>query len=665
MLAQSSRKVVVLDMNNYISGLSVSRRTAIPRSLQTIGVPFDTTTELSKALLYPIVITGTYIDQSSFSVSERNQLINYVSNGGVLISCSLRDTALFSLCGIGASVSSDTLTQITLDTTAAPIFDFISDSMEVVISIGDTAHMPNFYTRYFNVAGGTQLGYYENNKAAFVKNNVGLGTTYLFGFDFRDITFRNQINMDVSAQRVYSNGFEPSSDVFYILLRNIIRQHIPHTVSKYTIPGNKTSVLLITHDVDSETAMDTMLYFSEYEKTNAIIGHYNITTRYFHDDLMSDFYVGSYAKVQELVNDGHVIASHSVGRFPDFYDKNIFPLGYLGNTEANYTPAHFSGITTGGTVLGELEVSKNLLETDHGVKIRSFRAGHLCFNDSLMLGLDTLGYEFNSTNAANDVLTSFPYYGLKIQSFNSIEVPVLEIPMTISDVFSDINESNYGDKVDIWVDACERYDANHAPVVLLIHPNRQYKLEAEKELLSRIPVQMGTYSFENYGRFWRKRDSLLFHTELTGNELHVVFENNLLSVQQSFVIDYNGLDTVLFMDSLGNYIDFTWIPWDNGTRLYYQEDALLGIVNLANTKQEDILVYPNPTHGEITISVPQNLGKAHLTVFDLAGRKLLDEHFFGKQKTVQLNESTMKPGTYVLLLEYNNTVSRKKFVYFD
>src|SRR5690606_8110482 len=157
----------------------------------------------------------------------------------------------------------------------------------------------------------------------------------------------------------------------------------------------------------------------------------------------------------------HVLGSHSVGHFPDFADETLFPLGNLGNDADNYTPYYSSGSTSGGSVLGELEVSKNLLENDHNVEIRSFRPGHLAYNDSLALALEMLDYQFSSSVSATSVLTSFPFYAVKVRTFDGVESSVLEIPMTISDVFDDISAENYSEKVDIWLDATLKYNSNH------------------------------------------------------------------------------------------------------------------------------------------------------------------------------------------------------------
>ena len=84
---------------------------------------------------------------------------------------------------------------------------------------------------------------------------MGLGHVYTFGPDFRDLIYRPRINQDINAHRVYSNGFEPSSNAVMMIVRNIIQAHIPSIVYKYTVPGNYSSVLCVTHDIDSRTEL--------------------------------------------------------------------------------------------------------------------------------------------------------------------------------------------------------------------------------------------------------------------------------------------------------------------------------------------------------------------------------------------------------------------------
>lgn len=210
-----------------------------------------------------------------------------------------------------------------------------------------------------------------------------------------------------------------------MVLRNIIREHIPHTIYKHTAPYNAHSAVMLTHYVDSRTGMDSMHFFSEYQQQNNVKAHYNITARYRNDIWMTDFYLGNQQRVNQLKLEGHTIASHSVGHFPDFADKNTFPLGQLGNDTSNYKPYYNGTETLNGSVLGELEVSRDLLENDINVNVRSFRARHLAYNDSLVRALELLDYDFNSTFSSNDVLSNFPYYVMKDRSFSSEESRIL------------------------------------------------------------------------------------------------------------------------------------------------------------------------------------------------------------------------------------------------
>ncbi|HET8839772.1 MAG TPA: T9SS type A sorting domain-containing protein, partial [Flavobacteriaceae bacterium] len=409
------------------------------------------------------------------------------------------------------------------------------------------------------------------------------------------------------------------------------------------------------------TAIDTMQIFSNFEESAGISALYNITTRYFHDGLMSNFYVGSGTKIDELKNDGHILASHSVGHFPDFDNETLFPLGNLGNTSTNYNPHYTSGSTAGGSVLGEVEVSKALLEADHNVAIKSFRPGHLAYNDSLALGLEMTNYEFSSSMSANNVLTSFPYYAMKVRTFDGIESSILEIPMTISDVYNGLDATNYSNLVTIWVNVTHKYHANHSPVVLLIHPNRTYKLTAEMDFLNQLPSNTLIYPFQKYGEFWRKRDSLQFHTELANDSLVVQFDNNLLAETQSFVIDFEGLASVQFIDQDDNVVYFDWIPWDNGSRLYFQEETMRVATHVL--KKEQLSIYPNPTHEQITIDFQQYHEKVILSLYDLSGRIIYSVETSGRKKTISLSSLNIEPGLYIIIAKFPGKTLRGKVIF--
>ena len=123
-------------------------------------------------------------------------------------------------------------------------------------------------------------------------------------------------------------------------------------------------------------------------------------------------------------------------------------------------------------------------------------------------------------------MTNFPHFVFYDRSSASRLSNVLELPMTISDVYgSDFNESNYEEAVKVWLDVITRNMANFAPTVLLIHPTRVIKLIAEEMLLDRLPGGVLVMDLESYGDFWRNRVALPFETEQSGEILTISFQS--------------------------------------------------------------------------------------------------------------------------------------------
>lgn len=657
-LSQTDRKVLLLDMTKTNNETNLSRFYAVEDLLDFIKVPYDTSSDLGVLQNYPVVVTASRFTSGSLNAGQISMIENYVQNGGVLISSSLRETGLFPAFGITSSNSNDSLFFVNFDTLSEPsLFQYINDSLEVQVSLGRPSSYPNFFTREYSAQTGAQiLGTYENGSPALLKNGFGNGFTYLLGPDFRDVIYRNRINADVNAHRTYSNGFEPTTDVFMFLIRNIIREHIPHTIYPHTVPGNAHAVLFLTHDVDSRTAIDTMHFFSSYEKQLGVETHYNITCRYLSDTWMTNFYIGATSEINQLKTDGHKLASHSVGHFPDFAD---FVFGNLGNTTANYSPYYGSGFTSGGSVLGELEVSRDLLEGDFNVDIKSFRAGHLAFPDSLVIGLDTLGYMFNSTYSANDILTSFPYYAFRQQKFTTYRSPVLEIPMTISDVFSNggFTVGNYPQRVTTWLNASLKYRENHAPINLLIHPNRQFKLTAQQDFLNALPNDVVPFSFEGYGAFWKERNDLSYTTQWLNDTLYVHF-SSVPNPEISFLLDFDGLDTILFFDGNGQALSYDWQQWNGRQRLYFQSE----LVGENEIKQDEnkLVLYPNPAQDYLNIMGPNDFQTMRIKIHDISGRLVFNRVVLSHNYRLALDE--FNAGVYLLSIQNGDTVYTKKWI---
>lgn len=609
------KSIALLDMSQRNSETNDANLFSAEHILKVTGVPFTITTNLNEASNYAMILCSSQIKPNSFTNDEKLLLIEYVSNGGILITPRMLDSDLFSLFGISNFSSLKTNHKINWsEDLSSEFYGWMDEPNEKQISLGDEDLSVVIKTYSYEVTDATSLGTYNNGTVAALKNARDNGFAYSFGVSWKDVILRSQINRDYEAQRTSGNGFEPTQDVFMLFIRAIAKEHIPYLTWKHTSPGNSTSTLMITHDIDSSSGMDMLSLFSDSEKETDIITDYNVTVRYFSDALNSDFYNNRTSVITGIINNGHTIGSHSVGHFPDFADNTIFPMGITGNTKLNYTPYNDDVKTMGGTVFGECEVSKNILEADFPIEIRSFRSGHLAYNKHLVNVLDALGYDYNSSNNANDVLTHFPYQNKMNRSFSGATSKVYELPVTISDVFKEtpINEENYTDKVAIWLDVLKKTNNNEAPAVLLIHPNRNYKLIAQELLLSELPEGMYIEEMNVYGDFWKARETFDLTTTITNNIAYVTVykEDIALDNNISFIIN-NGqeLDDVIVKDEDGNSIDFLSQNWKTNDLMFFQRDIVrgytkttLGVSTFINT-DTSLEIYPNPVEDIMNIKI--------------------------------------------------------------
>ena len=644
--AQTQRKVLLLDLTSINAETNSSRFYSGEYILNNIRVPYDVETDFNNLQDYPVVITASRIKVGVLSTTQIAQITNYVNNGGVLISSAIQEPELFATFGISASTSNNALFELTFDTDNYPaIFEYINDDLEKTISLGRASNGTTFFTKEYTMDNGEVLGEYENNQPGLIHNSFGLGHAYAFGPDFRDIVYRNLMGLDIGAQRIYSNGFEPTTDVVYMIVRNIIRKHIPNTIYPHTMPSDISGVVLITHDIDSKSGYDLMHTFSQYEMDRGFSAQYNATANYFVPSWNS-YYPSAFTSVDNLIAQGHKVSSHSVGHFPDFGN---FDLGTLGNDESNYAPVYANGVTVGGTVLGELEFSKDLLSYNPANNIRSFRSGHLVFPDSLVLGLQMLGYEYNSSQSANDILTNFPFEQMELTKFTTGKASVLEVPMTISDVFKDspINENNYLEKVAVWGAVARQNSDNHAPVTLLIHPNRDYKLAGLIRFISHLPLGTIPFNLEDYADFWKGRQNLQFTTTLTGNVLDVHFSSALPS-EMSFLMDTNPNIQLNFTDLNNQPVTFLSRSWNTTQTLYFQS-AKVGVTEV-NKSMNELHAYPNPTTNQFYVDVTVLQGESYkFRLFDCLGNETVN--ISGTDPILEYSLQNLPTGMYFYMIE--------------
>lgn len=673
----NKRTVALLDLTVKNAETSDAEFYSAKYILKTAGIPFIVTTDVNVAKNYGTIIGSSRFDVTTFSMDEKDSLINYVNKGGVLVAASVRDPYFNSLFGISANVNSNTRYTVKFNYFLNdPSFKWLNDTMEQTISLAKTTYTAVFFTRSYDLSGALALAVYDDNTTAITKRVYGSGTTYALGFSFRNLIAVNQQNLDYSANRFYSNGFEPTSDAVMLFIKGIYNAHTPKATWLHTSPYNSKTSLMITHDVDATSAYDTMHLYADYETSKGIKASYLFTTHYINDGLLSDFYnLNTIPKIQYVLNKGHIAGSHSVGHFPDFDDETVFPLGVLGNTPSNYLPYNFgSGSTTAGSVLGEVEVSKNLLNSNFGLNIKTFRAGYLCFHDKIINALDTVGYTNSTTLSAADILTNFPFQQRKNRSVSGAYTNVWEFPMTISDVFfaDGITPSNYPQKVAIWLDVLNRNMANNAPNVLLIHPTRVYKLTAMQDFLNALPTGVCIMSLETFADYWKARDVVSFTSKISNDSLTITVPAVQLPLEPtiSFVVDKGQqLAHIKAQDEFGNTITIIKSNFNtNDIILHFENYPALGINEHYNKNDVPVFitVSPNPTSGNCVFDFRlEQTSNTKLEILDMLGNTLsilVNKELNEGWQQIEFNATGFKPGIYFYRVTVNSKPLVKKLI---
>jgi hypothetical protein len=668
----NQRVVALLDLTSKNSETSDAELFSAKHILKTAGIPFIVTSNVNAAKNYGFILASSKFDVNTFSLAEKDSIINYVNQGGILIAPNVKDSYFNSLFGISSNTSSNTRYSIKFNSFLNdPSFKWLNDTMEQTISLGRNTYTSVINSRNYNTASALSLAVFDDNSTAITKKTYGSGTSYALGFSLKNLIITNQQNLDYNANRFYSNGFEPTSDAIILFIKGIYLSHTYRSVWLHTSPYNSKTTLMITHDIDATSSYDTMQYYSDYESSLGIKASYFFTTHYIDDALLADFYnLNTIPKVQDVLNKGHIAGSHSVGHFPDFDDETVFPLGVLGNTSSSYLPYNFgSGSTVGGTVLSEAEVSKNILETNFGINIKTFRAGYLCFHDKIINALDTIGYTNNTTLSAADILTNFPFQQHKDRSTSGGISNVWEYPMTISDVFSSnpISTSNYPQKVATWLSVINNNMDNNAPNVILIHPTRKYKLTAEQDLLNGLPPGVFVTNLDFFADYWQKRNIVSFDSKVSNDSLTIIIPSNILPLDPtvSFVVDKGQLlNNIKAEDENGNLIQIMQSNFNaQDIILHFSPYPVVGIKSLEHVFEHNfyMVASPNPATNNCIITFRlEKPSKVKLELINLLGdclSVLLDSDLGEGWHNTPFTVSNLSKGIYF----YKITIDSKSF----
>lgn len=523
--------------------------------LEVAGIPNITLTDFSEALEKGnLIVFSSPVKSQTLKSEEWQQLSTWVKNGGVVVAPALVDVVegASQLFGVSASNFNKLRTSFTWESKFLneKELEYVDEPEEYDISLGNAKgkdDVSSIKTYGYTLNDADALALFNTGEVAVTRHSLGDGYVYSFGLLWRDVIQRSQLNKDFSASRSYSNDFEPSADTYALFIRSVYAKQQEVSVWKFTSPDGYQSVLIPTHDCDSRTAYDEMHYMSTYEKGLGLKAHFFLTVHYYRDiSYLSAFYdETSIQNSKKLLEDGHTVGSHSIGHFPDFSKTERFPITIV--TKDDYRPHHDveTKITEGGSTWAEIALSKQIIEEDLGNKVRSFRTGHLTMNKNIPIVMKEAGYSFSSCYSAGDVLGAFPFFERIGNAWEGEQSSVLQMPLHFSDVINSdpMTEENWMEKPALWLKILNKLKGNYAPSILLIHPNREWKMLAQKMLVESMDRNsVGLYNFEAYGDFWLQRHDLKFEYCFLKESDKVIIQVDKLDTENkayTFGIDCN------------------------------------------------------------------------------------------------------------------------------
>ena len=490
---------------------------SLAHGLKSKGIPFIITDDYKKAakhktiLVYPVV-SGKYLSKEALEM-----LATVPRNGGILIAANVLGGGMSDVFGFKEVRENKDHIKILIKT-ATPLTTGFEDPGDTVIRLGDEAgKIKPVVSNEYVFPTHEPIATYEDGSAAITFKPYEKGAAIAFGFDFGDFIRRAYQNRLDGVAKTWANGYEPSVDIILRLLENIYKYGEPNAFTIGTVPFGKALSVMITHDVDYSESLKNAVEYARLEKELGIRGTYFVQTKYMHDYYDKTFFDEKAAENLKLIQQlGMEIGSHSVSHSPVFDE---FHVGTGEEFYPEYRPKVTGRSTTrGGTILGELRVSRFLIEHfAKSVSIKSFRPGHLLNPEALPQLLEATGYKYSSSASANVALTNLPFQ-LNYNRDRNAETPIFEFPVALEDELPPALEKRLPQALEL-ADNISRYGGIY---VVLIHTNAiDAKYEFERKLITALMGKGWFGSVADFGDWWRARNGIEVDAERVADKTTV------------------------------------------------------------------------------------------------------------------------------------------------
>ncbi len=363
------------------------------------------------------------------------------------------------------------------------------------------------------------LARFGDGSPAVLEQAAGRGRAYLLGIDAAAFIGATQQGRR-GPLRDYVNAFEPGADVLLRWIKAVYREGEPAAVTLGTVPGGRPLSVVLTHDVDYNASIRNAQAYARDAAARQVRATFFVQTKYVRDWNDESFFdADGLALVAQLQGLGGEIASHSVAHSPSFAG---FEMGPGDEQYPAYAPfVRSKSETSGGTLLGELRVSRFLLQhAAPGAAVQSFRPGHLAYPFALPQALAATGYRYSSSLAAGMAQSHLPYR-LTADRAGRAAVDVFEFPITLEDERVRPMDTVLLPRALEVTRKLARYGGM---CVVLSHPNvLEDKLRFQQRFIAAMQAQGAWIGpLGEFGRWWRARDALQWDVTVESGERRVL-----------------------------------------------------------------------------------------------------------------------------------------------
>ena len=489
--------------------------------LKTIGVPFTVTEDTAQAVAHDVVFVYPVISGQVLGPEALAMLRRHPEAGGTLIGTNALGGGLDATFGFGRVEESKARIFLDLDV-AHDETGGLTAMTDDRIKIGtETQPELNIGTNSYHDLSHPPLARYEDGAAAITARHYDSGgRAYALGIDLGQLLLRGYNWRTSGIPDSYVNAYQPTLDVLLMLVAEIYRAGQSDAVTLHTVPDGRDLSVVLSHDVDYAKSIRNAVAYARMHRDKGVRSTFFIQTKYVHDYNDEIFIDDSGADyVREIEALGMELASHSVSHSLQFHDM---PVGTGKEAYPGYRPRVRSGTQTrGATLLGELRVSKFLLEAFSGdSEVVSFRPGYLRNPDTLPEALQRTGYRYSSSATANMSLTHLPFQLNRGRAFTS-ELDVFEFPITVEDE----RDPPMGERLGEATAIADRLASYGGLFVLLNHPDiLGHKFAFEEGFIDHVRPYAWVGSMSDFGDFWRARNAVSLDVARHADQLEMTLD---------------------------------------------------------------------------------------------------------------------------------------------